>query len=137
MTIVVDASVVLKWVIEEHDSDRARDLAISESLVAPDLLYVECANVLWTKARRKLISPSQAAGAFGAIEATPIRLTPTRHHTAAALALALKLDQTAYDCLYLAVAIDERAVLVTADEAFARAAHAHDDFRQAVRLLNS
>jgi predicted nucleic acid-binding protein len=39
-------------VIEEDGSEAANALLLEEPLVAPDLLLVECANVLWTKARR-------------------------------------------------------------------------------------
>jgi predicted nucleic acid-binding protein len=46
---VVDASVALKWALEEPGSDRARLLS-SARLEAPDLLPIECANVLWKKA---------------------------------------------------------------------------------------
>jgi predicted nucleic acid-binding protein len=137
MTLVVDASVALKWVIEEDASDAARALLASEVLAAPDLLFIECANVLWAKTRRAQISPAEATAAFAALEATPIRSIPTRVHAAAAQAIALELDQTAYDSLYLAVALSERAVLVTADRAFARAAGAHPVYRDSVKLLGA
>ena len=52
MTVIVDASVALKWVIEEDGSEAAGALLLEEPLAAPDLLIVECANVLWAKARR-------------------------------------------------------------------------------------
>ena len=49
MTIVVDASVVLKGVIEEDGSEAAGALVLEEPLAAPELLMIECANVLWAK----------------------------------------------------------------------------------------
>jgi predicted nucleic acid-binding protein len=52
MTVVVDASVVLKWVIEEDGSEAAEALLLNDPLLASDFLIVECANVLWVKARR-------------------------------------------------------------------------------------
>jgi predicted nucleic acid-binding protein len=135
VTIVIDASVALKWVLDEDDSDLARELALHEALVAPDLIYAECANSLWVKVRRKQLTATQAANALTAIQATPIRAVATQHHTASALAIAFELDRTAYDCLYLAVAVSERLVFVTADQAFARSAHAHSSYAQSVRLL--
>ena len=42
---VVDASVAVKWVVPETGSDLARSLS-NASLEAPDLLLVECANIL-------------------------------------------------------------------------------------------
>lgn len=137
MTLVIDASVALKWVIEEGGSAAARDLIGEDALAAPDLLLVECANVLWSKARRGQISPADAAAALVAIQATPIRIVPTQAHVAAAQAIAFELDQTAYDSLYLAVALAERAVLVTADLAFASAAAAHPVHAAAIRRLTA
>jgi predicted nucleic acid-binding protein len=49
---VVDASVALKWVIDEDGSEAAGALLLEEPLAAPDLLMVECANVLWTRGAR-------------------------------------------------------------------------------------
>ena len=46
MTVVVDASVALKWVIEEDGSEAAQALVVRHPLAAPDLLMIECANVL-------------------------------------------------------------------------------------------
>ena len=135
MTWIVDASVALKWVIEEDGSDVARDLIVHDALAAPDLLFIECANVLWTKARRSQLSADVARAAFAAIEAMPIRSIPTRLHAAAAQAIAFDLGQTAYDSLYLAAAVAERATLVTADEAFVRAAMDHPVYRSSVQLL--
>lgn len=58
-TIVVDASVAIKWVVEEEGSDAAAALA-DQDLTAPSLLMVECANVLWVKARRGELTSSEA-----------------------------------------------------------------------------
>jgi len=45
---VVAASVAIKWVIQEPGSEQARLLS-NASLEAPDLLPIECANILWKK----------------------------------------------------------------------------------------
>lgn len=137
MTLIVDASVALKWVIEEEGSDAARRLLADTELAAPDLLFVECANVLWARSRRGQIAQADARAAMRAIEDTPIRAIPSHRHAAAAQAIAFELDQTAYDSLYLAIALAERADLATADMAFARAAMAHPLFRNSVKLLGA
>ncbi len=49
MTLVIDASVALKWVIDEDDSEAAQELVSDHALAAPELLLIECANVLWTR----------------------------------------------------------------------------------------
>jgi predicted nucleic acid-binding protein len=135
VTFVVDASVGLKWVLTEADSDRASALLAKEALAAPELFWVECANVLWVKARRGQITAADARAACGAIVAAPIAIVPAQTLTSAAQAIAFELDQTAYDCLYLAAAMSARKVLVTADDLFADAALAHPVYAASVRRL--
>jgi len=131
----VDASVALKWVLPEPGSEAAIELLSQDALAAPDLFFVECANVLWSKVRRGQITATEAQSAFAAIEATPIRGLSVRLHAAAALAIAAELQQSAYDSLYLAAAIAEHAILVTADELFAKAVRAHPVYANAIRPL--
>ena len=135
MTAVVDASVAIKWVFEEEGSDAARRLVLDELLVAPDLLFVECANVLRSKVRERALPPEQARQALVTIDATPIRTAPTRRHASAAHAIAVEIGSSVYDALYLAVALAERAQMVTADVRFARLARAHPIYVDWVRLL--
>lgn len=45
--LVVDASVAIKWVIDETDSAAASRLVGTAPLMAPDLIGAELANVLW------------------------------------------------------------------------------------------
>ena len=48
MTLVIDASVALKWFVEEQGSDKARGLlSREERLIAPELLLAEVFNAAW------------------------------------------------------------------------------------------
>ena len=59
MTLVVDSSIALKWVIAERDSHLAAKL-IREDLCAPWFVYLECANVLWRTVQQKMSTDGQA-----------------------------------------------------------------------------
>lgn len=137
MTVIVDASVALKWVVAEKGSDAARTLLKNETLAAPDLLLVECANVLWVMARSKQLSSMDATAAFAAIQGAPVRSVPSRQHIEGALRIAFELDQPVYDCLYLTVALAERATFVTADMAFLKAVASNANYTTAVRPLTA
>ncbi len=108
-----------------------------EILAAPELMFIECANVLWTMARRGRLAREFASEALASIHSIPIRSVPIRPNAAAAHAIALELDRSAYDALYLAVALSEHATLVTADAKFAAAVRAHPVYRSSLMLLSA
>lgn len=135
MALVVDASVAIKWVIDEEGSDRAHALIGEDSIVAPHLLVIECANVLRTKVRKGVLTRALAVEALEWLAAVPARTVPDRDFAMRAHSIAVELDRSAYDSLYLAVALHERATLVTADGKFARAAASNAAAAPHVRLL--
>lgn len=120
--LVIDASVAVKWVLEEPGSEWARALASSGAhLMAPNLLCAECANALWRMVRTDRIEASLPERFLALIGAVPLAL----HHAnwalnAAALRLSLRLEHPIYDCLYLALALEEGAAFATADQRFLR-----------------
>jgi predicted nucleic acid-binding protein len=117
--VVVDAGVAVKWVVGEPGSDHAV-LLLDRLLVAPDLLCVECANILWKKVARRELTTDEADIAAEALEGAEIEIVPMRPYLAAAAALAMELDHPAYDCMYLAVAERVDLPVVTADDRFVR-----------------
>ncbi len=134
--LVVDASVAVKMLIDEADSDQATALYRAHDLIAPDLLVSECANILWKKARRGELSASEAQVASRALAGSAIDLRPMRDLTDSATRLALRLDHPAYDCFYLALAAREDCVFVTADERLVRKVEQAGEGPE-VRLLSS
>jgi predicted nucleic acid-binding protein len=112
--VLVDASVAIKWVVEEPGSEKAT-LLLDHQLVAPDLLCVECANILWKKVARREVTAEEADLAAQAIERAEIEIVSMRPYLARSLALANEYAHPAYDCMYLAVAEGLDLPIVTAD----------------------
>jgi len=118
--LVVDASVAVKWVVEEAGTEEALSLLERSALSAPDLLMAECANILWKKVRRGELTEQEAGLAGQLIQRADLDVQPTRPLMSRALDLAIALDHAAYDCIYLALAIENGWRFVTADERFVR-----------------
>jgi predicted nucleic acid-binding protein len=118
--IVVDASIALKWAIDEPGRDDALQvLDLDEDLIAPDLIFPELANVLRKKLRSGEVNPDQAVRAIDGVRSALSIIVGTAEICDDALGLAVILDHSAYDCFYLAAAVGA-GVLVSADERFLR-----------------
>ena len=115
MTLVVDASVAVKWVLNEEGSDRASALRDQTGLVAPSLIASEIGNALWKAERRGDISRDDAIAAMRSILGPFDTLAPNETLHMRALELAVDLQHPIYDCFYLALAERENATLLTAD----------------------
>ena len=123
MTIVVDASVAVKWVLTEPHSDAA-DALLDEQLAAPVLWLVEAGNALWRRARLGQITAAEAGDLIGELLRAPVSPVAVQPHIERALQLAVELAHPIYDCLYLSVALQLHTHVVTADRRFAAAVSA-------------
>lgn len=119
---VVDASVVVKWYIPEKLSEQA-DYFLEESvatgvpLLAPDLLMAEVGNILWKKQRLRELSPSEALQILDTIcESLPIQLYASLPLMRSSWKIACTFDCSFYDALYVALAQEQDALFITADE---------------------
>ena len=122
MRLVVDASVAVKWLVAEEDSDAAdRLLAGGDDLHAPRLMASEIANALWRKARMGEIGSGRAGILMAAVSEMPVHWSSDEALCSDAVRLAVALDRPVYDCVYLALAHRVDARLVTADVRFANA----------------
>lgn len=117
---VVDASIAVKWVVEEEGTAEALTVLRHVRMIAPELLTAECANILWKKVRREELSPDEAFLAARLLQAAEIEFQPASSLLEPATRIAVELDHPAYDCLYLALAAERECRFVTADERFVR-----------------
>jgi len=120
MNVVVDASVVLKWLIAEEDSEKALLLRANHDIAAPDLLLIECRNALLSKVRRRELQGTEAVDGKRALEEieSGITILPSAPILGEAFTIALDLAEPIYDCIYLAAALATDRKLITADVRF-------------------
>ena len=130
MALVVHASAGLKWILQEDDSHLAQALATgAEELLVPDFWLHEACNVLWLQVHCRLLTPEEAREGLSLLRAL-VEPTPTGELALhdVALDIALVIDHSPYDTMYVAfaIAMGARAVVV-ADGAFSRNVRTHAD----------
>ncbi|MCE5278883.1 MAG: type II toxin-antitoxin system VapC family toxin [Planctomycetaceae bacterium] len=114
---VVDASVVAAAFFQEQHADHARGLLEGEAtLLAPDLIYAELANVIWKRHSRGEILLDKARSLFDDIRNVPLEITAMTDLIEPALEISLRSNHPVYDCLYLALAMRNHCPLITADQ---------------------
>jgi predicted nucleic acid-binding protein len=124
---VVDASVAVKWVVDEPGSRAAAALLESPILwLAPRLMVVEVAAAIRRKVTGHELRAHLGLGALSAVldavrEGT-VKLVDDEGLVMDALLLSLGLAHRVPDCLYLALAEREGCALATADARLARLA---------------
>jgi predicted nucleic acid-binding protein len=117
--LVVDASVVVPWLVPEAASEAALRLRGRE-LIAPDLLFSEAANALWKKVGRGELTADEAETAAHLLGSAPLRIRAARDLLPRAVRLAVELAQPAHGCVYLALAEAEGVPLVSDDRRLAK-----------------
>ena len=127
-SVVVDASLVVKWLIEEEDSDKAHAVLQSwvtrdVSRIAPHLLAFEVANALHRRVLRGELNVGDSTRMIARLLGSRLEFHQPPGLHVRALQLASQLNQNAaYDAHYLALAESVGCELWTADERFYRAA---------------
>jgi predicted nucleic acid-binding protein len=124
--LVIDASVVVKWFVEEIDFELARSLLdVNLERVAPELVIAETANVLQRKVRAGQMQDAKALDALRNLPSFFDRLVPSVELAGPGFALSRLLDHSVYDCMYLALSLqDSETRLVTSDLKFPGKANA-------------
>jgi predicted nucleic acid-binding protein len=134
VTLVVDASVALKWVLAES-GQAAADALLDEDLIAPSLWLLEAANALWWRNLRGELSVGEAEERLSELFNAPVTSIPIEDDLSMAAVLAQRLGHPVYDCLYLALAVREQTQVVTADRRFWTIVQTVPDLAGRVRLL--
>jgi predicted nucleic acid-binding protein len=122
--LVVDASVVVKWFVEEDGQLGAfAILERGDECFAPDLVVVEVAGAFDKKLKAGAMLREQALEAIIAVQSRMTMVAGTRL-IESALDLASQLGHPVADCVYLACALELGTPLVSADKVFVQKAAA-------------
>jgi predicted nucleic acid-binding protein len=123
---VLDSSVTIAWVLRDEQSSHAD--AVLEQVtelggVAPALWWVEVRNVLVIAERKGRLARQDTATAVQAIDALGIQLDHAPDNTSL-FRLARVHGLTAYDAMYLELAVRQQRPLATLDRRLDAAARA-------------
>jgi len=112
---VVDASVAVKWVVEEEHSAEAVRLLQCETRHAPTHWQAEAASVLWSKVFKRELSAEDAGERMRVLLRAPVLTADIADLLPRAFRIAVAQSVTIYDSLYVALAENLTVPLVTAD----------------------
>jgi len=117
VTLVVDASVALKWFLadEPYRVEARAVLGSGEPLIAPDLIVAETCNAARRAVRLGRMLQDQAEEMARSLPGMVDSLIAIPVLAERAIAVAGQLDHAVYDCFYLALAEAHEASFVTAD----------------------
>src|SRR6478672_6179852 len=103
---VVDSSVVANWFFVEEHSTEAGLLLDSYrgggcSIIVPDFLYAEVANILWKHHRQRNLDLRFCQAALDTLRELLLPIFPMTRLLDEAIQLAVQYDRTVYDMLYV------------------------------------
>ena len=119
-SVVVDASVAVKWVVEETHSGKAELLLRYDTRHAPDHWLAEAVNAVWAKQVRGDLTASDAEERMLVLRHAPVVAAPIADLMSRAFAISVARSVTIHDSLYIALAATLDINLVTADEVLIR-----------------
>jgi predicted nucleic acid-binding protein len=124
MPLVIDTSSVMAWLMpDETGADLLALLAAYDDVTVPQLFWVEVRNALLMAERRKRLSAPGVEELVQKLDDLGLTMdtAPDSSHL---LSLARTYGLSAYDALYLELALRRKATLATSDAKLALAARA-------------
>ena len=126
---VLDASVAIKWAMpsaQEPLTDQSlrllkRYVDGEAAFLVPDVFWAEIGNVLWKGARQGRWSQDEAESVAADMQARDFTTVPSLVLLPEALRIAFAHDRAVYDGLYVALSVQSKSELITADERLANA----------------
>jgi predicted nucleic acid-binding protein len=117
--LAIDANVyVAQFTKEEFSAQAEKVFRFGAALVAPDFIGIEVASAFLKKVRRRAMTLTDATSALDGLRRR-VRLEASAGLWSVALTYARNHNLSAYDALYVSLALREQCQLVTADKEIA------------------
>jgi len=118
--LVLDTSVAVKFHVpeEQHEEARALRTAFEEGrteLLAPDTILPEAFNAFWQLHRRGELTREEIQEGWDLISSLPLSLYAPEDLMPRAVEITVETGVIVYDALFLALAEDAEAVMITSD----------------------
>ena len=125
--VVVAASVAVKWYLQEERGELTdRAIALRNKyeknelqFVVPDLFYTEVASAIWKAVRSGRIPRDSGDRALLLLTQREFATVPSLKLVDKAFQIAADHGRSVYDSLYVALAVQTKSQLITADESLA------------------
>jgi predicted nucleic acid-binding protein len=124
--VVVDSSVVAKWVLREHDTPLAQQMfadvrSRGDRLIVLDLAIIEVAQAIWKQFHRRILFVDEARQLMGFLLSIPLQVEPALPRLPRGTEIAQAYGRSVYDALFIALAEEMNLPGVTADEPLQKA----------------
>jgi predicted nucleic acid-binding protein len=121
---VLDASVAVKWFLSPKDEPlSAEALALYKeylqgkvSFIVPDIFWAEVGSAFWKAIRLGRFQKASAEEAISSLAKCELPTFTIAALLERAFLIATTFDRSVYDALYVALAVQSGAELITADE---------------------
>lgn len=127
MTLVIDASVIIKWLFQdpEREADTEQATALMAAVACGDVAVVQPPHwLIEVAAVMARETPGRAQQDLALLEAMALPVRGDAPVLTRACTLAIDLEHHLFDTLYHAVALESDACLITADDRYHRKAGA-------------
>lgn len=129
--LVIDASVAAKWSLKDEHLIREAVALLDRYgrrellLLVPDLFWAESGNILGNAVRRGRCTRDNAEAHMSSLKELSLITVPSQDLVEPALKIATHYNRTVYESIYIVLAVQSSAELVTADEKLANAVAAY------------
>ncbi len=120
-TVVLDASIAAKWIFLESGSEEAEKvLNDQDHFTVPDLFYLEMDAIIGKKYRKKELSGEEVHQKREFVRELSVDVVYLHILSDLAFDISISLPVTIYDALYLALAVEKKTEMWTADDRLVR-----------------